>query len=175
MQQALANAVLKHPAATFGHQHLFEVGALSLGDVAAHYVAARAAEYEVEVKHEYDPKSKVETTEMRLQVPEDIGNFCSFESFSANGVKNLRFKGQRKSDCDVIAVGELMLRYYNNKRVKGCVTFEVEAKTVWINGATGIGTGPHEVNGFLKKTNNLNSVVTYARANLPTSHPLYRP
>ena len=48
---------------------------------------------------------------MRISDPEMLGTFCAFETlFEGSGVKNIRYKGLRKSDTSVAGVGEIYLR-----------------------------------------------------------------
>ena len=76
---------------------------------------------------EYDPKSKVVTHELRLTVPEDIGEFCSFEKlYSQKAIKHVRYMGDRAQNVDLIIVGIIMLRTLTNKRTPGLVTTEAE-------------------------------------------------
>jgi len=127
VQRSVATAMVKNPDDSFRHTHAIEIGALALADLAEHYLQSVATTYNVRIKEEYDPKSKVVTHELRLTVPEDIGEFCSFEKlYSQKAIKHVRYMGDRAQNVDLIIVGIIMLRTLTNKRTPGLVTTEAE-------------------------------------------------
>lgn len=177
VQRSVATAVVKNPDDSFGHTHAIEIGALALADLAEHYMYLQsvATTYNVRIKEEYDPKSKVVTRELRLTVPEDVGEFCSFEKlYSQKAIKHVRYTGDRAQNVDLIVVGIIMLRTLTNKRTPGLVTTEAEVHTIWVNGASGVGVGPHLTTGFITLDSNLQAAVAHARSIIPSSHPLHQ-
>mmetsp|Transcript_36910 Transcript_36910/g.97650 ORF Transcript_36910/g.97650 Transcript_36910/m.97650 type:complete len:305 (-) Transcript_36910:265-1179(-) len=163
------------PTDTFGHELAFSIGALSLRDVAHHYLTTISKQYGVQLADEYDPKAKEVTYEVRITDPASISEFCSFQQFSSRAKGALRFRGRRMTDVDMEIVGVLHLRYVTDKAVRNCVTFEVEIHTAYINGATGSIQPPHQDDGaFLKFTSHRNALITHARELTPDHHPLVK-
>lgn len=161
------------PTDTFGHEVTFSIGALALRDVAHHYLTNISMQYGVELREEYDPKAKELTYEVRITDPASVSKFCSFEHFSRRAKGALRFRGRRTTDVDMEIVGVLHLRYVTDKAVRGCVSFEVEIHTAYINGMTGGMQPPHQADGaFLKFNSNRNALIAHAREITPDQHPL---
>ncbi|KAL1503818.1 hypothetical protein AB1Y20_016003 [Prymnesium parvum] len=174
VQRSVAAAVMKDKNSAFGRVHEINLDALSLRDLALYYIHSIGEQYQVPIKEQYNPKDKITIVEVRLKDPTQIGDFCSFENFLPTNVgkKSLRFKMGRKSNADAAIVAVIMLRCFDNKRVPGCVTFQVEFHTCHINGTFGTFTTPHLSKGLLKDKAFLDGVVGYARAQMPHSHPL---
>lgn len=174
VQRSIAAAVMKDKNSAFGHVHEINLDALALRDLAMYYIKSIGEQFKVPIKEQYNPKDKINTVEVRLKEPEDIGEFCSFETFlpKSVGKKSLRFKIGRKSNSDAAIVAVIMFRCFDNRRVPGCVTFQVEFHTCHINGTFGTFTTPHLSKGLLKDRAFLDGVVGYARAQMPRNHPL---
>jgi len=164
---------------SFGAVHIVPIEELSLKDLAEYYITTMAARYKVQVDESFDPKTKVTTKGLRLNVNE-AGEFCSFEmlpSAKLTGIKNIRFNIGRKHDFTVIIIPLLYLRYKDNTQLRGTVNFELEYHTVKINGITGNLTPPHLDKGLLTTTTYKNQTIRYARAQLAqhvSQHPLIK-
>jgi hypothetical protein len=164
---------------TFGHKHILSIPELSLLDLARHFMQHTADTHtHATVKTEYDPKLKQEVTELRFPTARTVGDFCSFERrLPDTAYKSLRFRLGRKHNVDMVVVGCLALRYYDNRSIPGLVTFEASFETAKINGIYGTLTGPHQTNGHLSKTSNMDALRTYVRSilpELPFEHPLVK-
>ena len=146
VQRRMAMQTMKETNASFGQAHEFELEALSLRDVAEHYINMIAKKYDLEVKREYLKSNKSTLVEIRLNTPEMVGDFCSFELFAPAGTasKSLRFSLGRQQCVDVSIVGVIWLRFYDDcKMTPGCVQFMLEYQTAWVNGSDGNIVGPH--------------------------------
>ena len=177
-QRAIATTQMKELSASFGYVHETPIPAFSLESIAEHYLQVQASRFGVEIKHEWT-KDRVHIVEMRLITPEQVGNFCSYESWlpEKTGKGGMRYQIGRKSCTDATIVGAIYLRYYHNKHQRGLVTFEIEFHTAWINGATGAIDGPHLGNDSespLKDADYMNELIAYARETMPKTHPLMR-
>jgi hypothetical protein len=169
--------VMKENNDSFGHKHILPIPELSLLDLAKHFMQHTLHTHtHLARKTEYDPTRRQEVTELRFPTPRTIGDFCSFQDrLPDTGYKSLRFRLGRKSNVDMVVVGSLSLRYYDNRSIPGLVTFEASFETARINGIYGHLTGPHQVSGHLSKPSNMNALRTYVRMilpDLPFQHPL---
>jgi len=176
IQRSLAPTILGARNNSFGLTHTVHVGALTLSDLAAHHLRTVAEQFQVPIKEVYNPKDKSTTRELRLGDPKHLGEFCAFEKYMPprHGVKSVRFLKRG----DLVAVGVIYLRYYDNKREPGCVTFEYEVQTVKINGTTGSLTPPHLAQSsghveLLKTDEHKGRVADYVRGLVPLTHPLH--
>ena len=178
VQRKIAMQAMKETNTSFGQSHEFELEALSLRDVAEHYINAVASKYNLQVKRQYVTANKSTLVEIRLATPEMVGDFCSFEQFAPAGTasKSLRFSLGRQQCVDISIVGAIWLRFYDDcKMTPGCVQFMLEYQTAWINVSDGNIVGPHlgqESESPLKDDYYINELITYARVNLHDSHQL---
>ena len=178
VQRAMSDNLMKQVTASFGHVFETEIPALSLHDVAIHYLQSVAARFGLEVHKQYNPTDKSTTYAVTLADQEQIGSFCSFEKVAPTGtaVASLRFKLGRASNEDATIVGALQLRAEADvKRTPGLVKFMAEYHEAWINGATGNIVGPHlsaDSDSPLKDEKTMRDVITYARRRMPDTHRL---
>ena len=161
---------------SFGRVHEISIDALQLRDLAENYFKSVVARFGLTPKSTYDPRSRVTCHELRIKNPEDVGEFCTFETFmKRGGVGALRHALGRNSNQDAVVVCPISMWYEDNAHTPGCVNFTVEVSTCKINGATGSLTPPHlgpKSKNLLKTDAYKNRVITYAREKLPRSHPL---
>lgn len=159
----------------FGRKTVTPIEILSLKDLAVYYMQRMSKAFGMAPREFYDPESKATTIELRLSDPEQIGTFCSFENFLAQNtaVKSLRYRCGRSSNYDMVIVGCVKLRYRDTKHLgPGAVLFELEFETAKINGITGELVGPHQTRGWLKVTEHITALRTYARMIVPRNHYL---
>ena len=154
------------PAASFGHELTIPLQALTLVTLARYFLQHVSASYESTMNE------NAYVRELRIKVPESIGKFCAFENFSAKATQSMRFRGRRKTDVDASIVGLVTLRIHDNHPEEGCVKAEAVLQTAYINGSDGTIVGPHLRSGYLKKTESINTLITYAREIIPDDHPL---
>mmetsp|Transcript_9794 Transcript_9794/g.25279 ORF Transcript_9794/g.25279 Transcript_9794/m.25279 type:complete len:329 (-) Transcript_9794:423-1409(-) len=166
VQRSIWEKIFAQPVATFGHEIRVPLPALTLGSLAAHYFETMSNEYALTVGE------NAYTRELRLREPSQIGSFCDFSQFSEKASKSLLFRGRRCGNVDMIIVGDITITYTNEHPVAGCVNAEATVHTAWINGATGNIIGPHLTKGYLKKTDNMDKLIDYARSIVPEGHPL---
>ena len=178
VQRTIAHAVANELSCveTFGRVHEMPIHALQLRDLAEAYFESIVARFGLTPMVTYDPKSKVTSRELRIKDPNDVGEFCSFESFmKKGGVGALRHKLGRSSNQDLVVVSPLNMWFEDNAHTPGCVNFKVEISTCKINGATGSLTPPHlgeRSRNLLKSAYYKDRIITYAREKCPRSHPL---
>ena len=124
VQRTIARTILMNKGNSFGLTHIVPIDALTLGDLARYYIDKTAEKYG-EVRESYDPKSRVTTRELRISKPEELGEFCSFETFMPEhkGFKSIRISGGRKSDTDMLVAAVIKLRNMDIKHTPGCVQF----------------------------------------------------
>ena len=116
---------------------------------------------------------------MRLDAPDIVGEFCSFEKIMAENTayKSMRYRCGRKQDTTVVIVAQIYLRFSDVKRTPGLVAFEAEVETCLFNGATGELQPPPMGNANPSKLKDewyRREVIKYGRAMLPESHALSR-
>ena len=173
VQCAIASSVQRGAQTTFGIKFVTPILALSLRDLAEYFITSVEDRYGLVRGHAPTCPGE-ETVELCLKVQEDVGDFCDFDTIikSGKGTKNLVFQGDRRQNFDGLVIAYLKLRYTNNKNIPGLVTFEAEHHSVYLNGATGRLTGPHQLLGWLQDEANMAQVRKHVRAILPSSHPL---
>jgi hypothetical protein len=162
----------------FGMVHDYAIEALTLKDLALHYINVQSERFGVEPQYDMD-SDFVRTIELRLETPEQVGDWCDFGAIMApdSAVKSLRYRCGRRQDSTVIIVGVVYFRFSENRRARGTGTFKVEFHTGSINGATGRLMAPHlgaDSDSKLKEAAYLCDLDMYARQHLPDSHPLAR-
>ena len=85
----------------------------------------------------------------------------------------MRIGRGRAQDWDTVIVGYISLYGDTNPLVQeGCVSPHLEFHSVFLNGAYGYMTGPHQSHGYLKHDANMDKLRMWVRANLPAFHPL---
>ena len=163
VQSAIALSVQHGAKETFGRTFSTPIPVLSLHGLAEYYLSRIATQFNVEIKSEKKSPSETEY-EVRLLL-ENAGNFLAFEEHikSHRATKALVFRGDRKTNVDMLIVPVVMLRYITNKRTEGLVTFEAEHHSCFINGVDGRVQPPHlsvDSDAWLKKDANVRKVVT---------------
>lgn len=173
VQNAIALSMQHGAEDAFGHKRITPAPAMALRGLAEYYLASVARRFNLERGEQVNCPGEY-TTEVELKVPKQIGEFCDFGTHLGEhrATKSLVFRGLRKTNCDGLVIGYIKLRYTNNKRTPGLVTFEVEHHSAYLNGATGELVAPHQVDGFLKYDTNLTALRVYTRAILPSFHQL---
>ena len=172
VQRRIAGVVLRDGGKSFGTTHVVPIDALTITGIAEFYMTATAALYG-ELREIYDPASRRTTRELRISEPEEVAAFSNFHEILGERVGHgcLRYHGGRKSNTDLVVVGVLKLRYVDDKRTPGCVSFEVQAETCKINGRTGQLTPPHQIASLLKSSSHQAKVMQYARDTLASFYP----
>ena len=122
--------------ASFGHVYKTPVAALTLCELADDYLTTVAEQFNLEKVTQYNPEFKQEISEVRIEDQDKLGDYLAFEKIfgEKGGIKNIRYVKRG----DLIVVGALYLRYYDNKAVKGAVTFEAESQVCKINSEKGM-------------------------------------
>ena len=126
------------------------------------------------IKTYEDDKDGVITKQLELTDLKDVESFCAFEVYlgMACAIGLLRYDVGRKSNVDLMAVGNPILFSFSFNRASNMVTFTITFATVHFNGAYGTPTFPHMKKGMLKQDKHRNALVTYVREHLPSNHPL---
>ena len=143
VQRTMANSVMREDGnSASGEIHTKQLDILGLLDVAVYYMETIAARYNLEIKKARNPSDNVTTSELRITEPEVVADFCNFEAFvpRRTGARSWRVSNK---GYDLRIVGVVKLRFYDNKHLKGTVTFETSYQTLFVNGVTGELRGPH--------------------------------
>ena len=182
VQRVAGNAVMRESGENgFGEVHTTEIGALGLLDLAEHYINGVAARYGLPIHKRWDPKDKVTTHEVCILDAEQIAEFLAFEKLVPRRTGARSWRVSRRGH-DLRIVGVVKLRYFDNKHLKGTVTFESEVQTVYINGASGNLVIPHihnpleplKSNAFLAQVRACVDLAEPVLAGLPQQPPAPR-